>query len=127
VKWLATARGRFGHATDVYLLYVTGGAAWGQVNETDTAQLDPIPVQTASFSRTRTGWTAGGGIEVRLFGNLTGKLEFLYVDLGRTTNTFAFPGIVGTHSFTTVSTIRDNIVRAGLNYKFDWGPGFVRY
>jgi hypothetical protein len=30
--------------------------------------------------------------------------------------------LIGTTSFTTVSTIRDNIVRAGLNYKFDWGP-----
>jgi outer membrane immunogenic protein len=120
VKWLATARGRLGFAQDSYLLYVTGGAAWARVNETDMLEVDPFFVAGSSSSHTRVGWTAGVGIEVRLWGNLTGKLEYLYVDLGRmnTNLTLAFP--TGMESIGIVSDLRDNIIRAGLSYKFGW-------
>jgi hypothetical protein len=30
----------------------------------------------------KAGWTAGAGIEGRLFGNVTGKIEYLYMDFG---------------------------------------------
>ena len=73
LKWLATVRGRLGWANDGYLLYVTGGGAFGRIDETDFLPTNP---NAASFSQNRSGWTAGGGIEARLWGNWTGKLEY---------------------------------------------------
>jgi outer membrane immunogenic protein len=114
LNWLATARGRLGWANDGYLFYVTGGGAFGGIKEIDSLPTNPT---MASFRRTRDGWTAGGGIEARLWGNWTGKLEYLHIDLGSMTNTFNY--VFGGFPFTlsTTSAIRDDVVRLGLNYK----------
>jgi outer membrane immunogenic protein len=116
LKWFATARGRLGWAMPSWMLYATAGGALGGVDETDVvfpAAIFPAPA-SASFSQTRGGWTAGGGVELRLLERLTGKLEYLHLDLGSTTNSFvAAPG----ETLTTTSHLRSDIVRAGLNYQ----------
>ena len=100
--WLGTARGRVGYAWDRVMPYVTGGAAFGDIKATQTG------VGTASD--TNVGWTAGGGIEAALMGNLTGKIEYLHVDLGSVTCTVCAPATrVGFH---------DDQLRAGVNYRF---------
>jgi outer membrane immunogenic protein len=133
LDWFATARGRIGWANDNYLLYVTGGAAWGGIRETDTRSSELIPTFQANFADTQAGWAAGGGIEARIFGNWIARFEFLHLDLGSTSNTNAFPftcgGMVpgggnlciGAFTLVTKSSIRDDIVRVGLSYKFG-GP-----
>ena len=115
LDWFATARGRLGWANEGYLFYVTGGGAFGGINETDS--LPAVPA-SASFSHTLSGWTAGGGIEARLWGNWTAKIEYLHVDLGSTTNAFAYAFAAAPFALSTTSAIRDDLVRAGLNYKF---------
>jgi len=77
-----------------------------------------LPGVTGSSSSSQLGWTAGVGLEYAFLGNWTAKLEYLYVDLG-SFNTGPAP-IVNNVSF------KENIVRAGLNYKFS-GPIFSRY
>ncbi len=62
----------------------------------------------AETDNTRVGWTAGAGVEAKLSGPWSAKIEYLYVDLGHDGTTT--PGADA--SFTT------NIVRAGINYKF---------
>jgi len=71
----------------------------------------------ASSSDLRAGWTAGGGVEGALGGGWSAKVEYLYLDLGRTERTFSGLGL-GTIATETRETT-DNIVRVGLNYK--WG------
>ena len=82
------------------------------------------PITTASaFSETttRVGFAIGGGVEKMLTQNWTIKAEYLYLDFG--THTF----LVGT-GFDTSVRLRDNIVRVGINYKFDGGgPVVARY
>ena len=116
LNWFATARARLGWANDGYLLYVTGGGAWGEIEQTSTM------VSSAAFTlhskQTRSGWAAGGGIEARLFGNWTGKVEYLHLDLGSRTNSLAVTDIFY-NSFSVTSSFRDDIFRAGLNYKLD--------
>jgi outer membrane immunogenic protein len=127
LKWLGTLRGRAGiTVTPTILAYVTGGLAYGGV-KTDgsvTGVTIPGPVATTTFSSstTKTGWALGGGIEGIVSGNWTAKLEYLYVDLGTVSG--------GPFATTAIDTIRvpvnasfssrvtDNIVRVGLNYKF---------
>jgi outer membrane immunogenic protein len=82
--------------------YVTGGAAFGDIKATRNG--------VGSTSDTNVGWTAGGGIEAALVGNLTGKIEYLHVDLGSVTCTVCAPATrVGFH---------DDQLRAGVNYRF---------
>ena len=62
----------------------------------------------------------GDGIETHLGGNVTGKIEYLHMSFGNdtaigSTNTQSTPPIA--ISFT--SHVTDDIVRLGLNYKFD--------
>src|SRR6187200_918056 len=73
-NWLATARGRVGYAFDRWMPYATGGLAVGDI-EANRALFGGVKEANA-------GWTAGGGVEAAVVGNLTAKLEYLYVDLG---------------------------------------------
>ena len=113
--WLATFRGRVGYAFDRWLPYITGGGAYGNVKATTSAPGAGIP---ASASNSQLGWTLGAGLEYAMMGNWTAKIEYLYVDLG-SFNSATAP-VVNNVSF------KENIVRAGLNYKFA-GPIFSRF
>jgi hypothetical protein len=55
----------------------------------------------------------------KLVGNWTGKLEYLYMDLGTFTGTGILPAPASPPLRATFSSrITDNILRAGINYKF---------
>jgi outer membrane immunogenic protein len=130
-RWLGTVRGRLGFLpTPTLLLYGTGGLAYGNVTaSTSLAQSGTngfISGGAGSFSETRAGWTAGGGVEWMFARNWSAKLEYLHYDLGTgsfnwaalgtPTSTF-FSGVVYQTEATSVH-FRGDIVRAGLNYKF---------
>jgi outer membrane immunogenic protein len=105
LPWFATARGRLGWVDGPWLVYATGGAAW--VNfEADVS----APGGTISDHTTKTGWTAGGGVEWMFLPKWSAKLEYLFVDTDTTEVT-----LFGT---TFDARARQNIVRAGLNYHF---------
>jgi len=126
--WLATARARIGFtfAENRGLFFITGGAAWasitaGEVNIGGTNQIPPgVPLFGSSQTRTKLGWTVGAGLEWVLLGPLTGKLEYLYVDLG-TTHFF----VLATDPFLPRDvTFRQHIARIGVNYRFTPGYGY---
>jgi outer membrane immunogenic protein len=98
-NWLATVRGRAGYAWDRVLFFATAGGAF------ENAQ---IP----GSSTTPIGWTAGAGIEYAFAQNWTAKAEYLFVDFPTVTLT------AGGASFSSKET--ENIVRAGVNYKFNF-------
>jgi outer membrane immunogenic protein len=125
-KWLDTLRGRAGFAWDRFFLYGTGGGGWAG---TDVNVSNPTVPFSVTDSQTRTGWVAGVGGEwaawIGPWGSLTFKVEYLHADLG--TGTYIqppvhFPGV-------TVDTrdvkLTDDIVRAGMNWKFNWGSAFL--
>jgi outer membrane immunogenic protein len=124
LKWFGTARVRFGWTNGPVLWYATGGLAYGQLDtDINTVQQTGTPVRY-SFSDTKTGWTAGGGVEVRLAGPWSAKAEYLYLDLGSVSHSFLYTanntlvGFPTSNAYT--SAIRDHIIRAGLNYNFGW-------
>ena len=114
LRWLATARARVGVAWDRLLPYVTGGVAIGSL---DVSEGDLVSTLTGSGTVTRTGWTAGGGIEAKIDDRWTAKLEYLYVDLG-SGDGFTEPFLGGTTVTETVG-FRTHILRSGINYRFN--------
>ena len=105
--WLGTARVRAGYAWDRILFYGTGGGAFGNLQ----ASAGVLPFS----STTQIGWTAGGGVEFAFTPNLTAKVEYLYVDLGTQSCAVGNCSLGGAP---TSVTLTENVVRAGLNYKF---------
>ena len=107
LPWFATLRGRVGYAWDRTMIYVTGGAVYGN------AELDGVLSTTGPFSTSKSFWTytVGGGLEQALWGRWTAKIEYLYVG---TPNDVPVPP--GTTSIS--GSINTNLVRAGLNYRF---------
>ncbi len=96
------------------LPYVTGGGAFGHVKD----YAYETGVGGDSVSHTWVGWTAGLGLEYAITQNLTFKAEYLYVDLG---NHLADSENIGANVYDNVyEHFTANIVRAGLNWKFDW-------
>jgi outer membrane immunogenic protein len=120
--WLDTLRGRLGFAWDRWLVFGTGGAAF--TNE--SVQICNVIDGCGSQSQTVTGWTAGGGVEYAFAGNWSAKLEYLHVDFG-SQHFSRIP--VGAGGFDARDvTLTNDIVRAGVNYKFGWdGPVVARY
>ena len=113
-KWLGTVRGRLGAVLGpmhTELLYVTSGIAYARADITVTG-----PTISASESKTRTGWTVGGGWEHKFTPTISGKLEYLYVDLGDTA--YFNPPPAGFADRANGVRLYDHIVRAGLNWRF---------
>jgi len=131
ISWFATFRPRVGVlVTPTALLYATGGLAVAGI-KTDgvisgfTAASIPTSVAWSNDS-TRVGWVIGAGLEARLTGNWTGKIEGLYMDYGSVSGS----PVLATNSpplrFDYSSKVTDVVVRAGLNYHFG-GPVVAKY
>jgi outer membrane immunogenic protein len=122
-SWLDTLRGRLGFAWDRWMVFGTGGVAFTD----EQLRLCNVAFGCGGQSKAETGWTAGAGVEYAFAGNWSAKLEYLHIDFGsqyfsRTSDTGG-----GTFHARDVS-LKDDIVRAGLNYKFGWGgPVIARY
>jgi outer membrane immunogenic protein len=113
IPWFGTVRGRIGITPfdPHFLIYGTGGFAYGEVRHDDFFW--------GSWGRTKTGWTAGGGVEWApvSFPNWSVKVEYLYTDLSSGGDNgwgwgWGWGG--GDHWHTRFHT-----VRAGVNYHFN--------
>jgi outer membrane immunogenic protein len=120
--WLATARGRLGYAQDKWLLYVTGGGAWAELQTTNYA---PVGGLAAIQKNTLSGWTVGVGAEYALGYGWSIKGEYLYMEFG--SSTFFTPTTpVALTEFNV--KLRQSVARFGMNYKCDWaGPVVAKY
>jgi outer membrane immunogenic protein len=115
-EWLATVRARVGTVAGGNLLYVTGGAAFAEVNFTQgfSETTFPVPFGSLAASETRVGWTAGAGFEIPVGTNLTLKGEYLYVDLG-SVDTVGTLGVVS--SYNGSAEVTNSVYRVGFNIK----------
>jgi outer membrane immunogenic protein len=95
LKWFSTIRGRAGVSPNESLLfYATAGLAFGQVKNKGNGYYEafgwhccqpPNTSYSGSSSKTKVGWTAGFGSELKITENVSFKVEYLYLDLGKTT------------------------------------------
>jgi outer membrane immunogenic protein len=105
---------RVGVAFDRVLIYGTGGAAFASIENQYSSGLLGLE---ETDSKTRSGWTVGGGIEYAITNNWSIGAEYRYSDFGRSPD-FPFPFLTnGTVVFTHHLT--QNQVQAGFSYKFN--------
>jgi outer membrane immunogenic protein len=131
LSWFSTTRARAGvTVTDNLLAFVTGGLASGraEVNSSHISNLTGIngcgiqACPVGSISKTRWGWTAGGGLEYG-HGPWSIKAEYLHYDLGSVSFSFSDPGaVVLNRGVTTRTKFSGDIVRVGVNYRFGGRP-----
>ena len=103
-------RGRLGYAMDRWLIFATGGWAWGNASTSYAVTGTPAFYKN---SFTGNGWTVGGGVEYAVTNNWLARFEYRYTDLGS-------HGYVDTvsNSAETGNRITVNDVRLGVAYKF---------
>ena len=132
LEFLGTVRGRVGYAFNQFLIYGTGGFAYGQVNNR-AAFLDLATNSVTRFGGgrddLRTGYAYGGGLEYALptqsllnffhASTVTVKAEYLHYDLGSsnvTANPNPATNAIG--AYNARFRVSGDLARAGLNYKF---------
>ena len=135
LDYLGTVRGRLGFLlTPTFLVYGAGGFAYGGASFNTSfianeSQATPYPTVSAQSNsgQTRTGWTAGGGLEWTLKSNLSAKIEYLYYDLGTINNNVVLTQINraptpsvpwGEATVNSSTRFAEGAVRVGLNYHF---------
>jgi outer membrane immunogenic protein len=112
-EYFGTVRGRAGVAFDRFLVYGTGGYAYSRADGSVQVTLAGLPVVAGTDKVNLSGWTAGGGVEGAITNNVTARVEYLYVDFGKSSTAINL-GFAFTDTFNTTA----HILRGGLNYKF---------
>jgi outer membrane immunogenic protein len=121
VDWFGTLRARFGYVADRFLVYGTGGLAYGSVETNYSYAFEGASparrdLLSGGVSETSWGWTVGAGTEYALNEHWSLKGEYLYVNLGggggSMTNSNG-------HGFVSETDDFDfHTVRLGVNYHF---------
>jgi outer membrane immunogenic protein len=80
-----------------------------------------------SSSQWRTGWTFGAGVEYAFAQNWSAFLEYDFLDFGskstNSTHVLSLPNNIPPSLVIPIQATaseRFNVVKAGLNYRFDW-------
>ena len=100
-----TVRARVGSVMGKTMIYATGGLVVGDIKAWDVSG-------PASGTKYKAGWIVGGGVEQRISGPWSAKLEYLYADFGGA-DYFTLAHHTPEHVRLTMQT-----VRLGLNYSF---------
>ena len=113
IKDYELIRGRLGIALDRFLVFGTGGRAWGNPS-TSYALLGSAPFVTNGSNPN--GWTVGAGVDYAFTNNVFGRIEYPYTNLG----TLGFVN-VPTNSADAGNKQPISDVRVGMAYKFGGG------
>jgi len=112
VKSIASVTGRFGYAWWRILFYAKGGFAWQR--DTYDMFVTATTAPLTSVNVTRTGYTAGGGIEYAITDHFNMFFEYDFYDFGTGNSSFVVPPV--TESVAIRET--DSVVKVGVNWKF---------
>jgi len=138
-EWLATLVGRLGYTQANWMLYALGGIAWVRdkyrVSGSTTFDFEGVAFDL-SRDETRTGYVVGVGLTALFWTNVSGFIEYNYLDFGSHrvdltgTATNEFLGSSGPATLSTDVTQRIHVFKAGLNWHFGGfgkGPVVARY
>jgi outer membrane immunogenic protein len=115
LDWVSTLAARVGWALDRSFVYGKVGAAWTHVSADLLATINSFAGSVSasgSVNKSFSGWMLGFGAEYALWDNWTAKIEYNMMDFGQ--------------DFVTDNKL--HVVKAGVNYRFGYGPTpVVRY
>jgi outer membrane immunogenic protein len=115
LDFFGTGRVRLGYAAGNWLLYGSGGVAYGNVKSTVDFDVPSAAFfLSGSHSETRVGWAGGGGVNYAMTPNWILGVDYLHYDLGHTSVTGVLDGV----SITASQNVAGDIVRGVINYKF---------
>jgi outer membrane immunogenic protein len=119
---LGSVTGRVGYTWGAGLLYVKGGYAYSDYNDSLAfTGLGPQPFTLNSGHHD--GYTLGAGLEYMFAPSWSAKVEYQYYDFGKTN--FVTPVVLSAFGSTRND---EHTVKAGINYRFNWGgPVVARY
>ena len=133
LRALGGVRARVGVGNERFLVYGTGGGAWGRINHLYTTSNGVntfVPAKDEERSENAWGYQAGGGIEVRLRGKWSLIGEYLYTNLddeedgtvrsqgpAPATNPFILVNAAGT-DLQRSERFDMHAVRVGISYRF---------
>jgi outer membrane immunogenic protein len=114
VRWFDALTARLGYlVAPNWLIYGQGGAAWTSAEA--TANINGIQVASIS-GNSRTGWTAGGGVEWMFVPHWSLFLEYNYMGFGTRSSAFLACGSAACGILSAKANVQDVLV--GVNYKF---------
>ncbi|MBB1091268.1 porin family protein [Rhodopseudomonas palustris] len=116
-RGLASVTGRLGYTWGPALLYVKGGWAYADYKSSLAFTAPGGAAVGVSSTSSQDGYTVGGGLEYLFAQNWSGKIEYQYYDFGNVDLGAGFTAKNDQH-----------VVKAGLNYRFNWGgPVVAKY
>jgi outer membrane immunogenic protein len=118
---LGSVTGRVGYTWGPALLYVKGGYAYADYNQ--SLALVGVPQPFTLNNGHHDGYTVGAGLEYMFAPSWSAKVEYQYYDFGKTN--FVTPDVLTGFGSTRND---EHTVKAGINYRFNWGgPVVARY
>jgi outer membrane immunogenic protein len=123
LRWGGTLRVRGGFTVDRWLMFFTGGYAFGSLQHTNS----PPGGVVDQFNVQGNGLTAGAGFAYALTNNVSAKFEYRYYNFNgynRPGNTVTGLTPNGQNPYTTETTY--SVVTVGLDFKFG-GPVVAKY
>jgi outer membrane immunogenic protein len=118
-------RAKIGFAWDRLLVYGTGGVAFGgfSTDFTLVSTNTRVPIfATSNTSSTRTGWTAGGGIEYALVRNWWVYVEYRFTDFGSVRDILLANELPVGGFVNGSRRLEENQVQAGFSFRFELLP-----
>ncbi len=113
-------RGKAGIALDRALIYGTAGVTFGGFKTILSLTAPNVPIfATATASSTRTGWTAGGGVEYAVTNNWWIFAEYRFTDFGTLQSNFLATDLPTGAFINGERHLQENQVQAGFSYRFD--------
>jgi outer membrane immunogenic protein len=114
VPWLATLRARAGTAIDRMYIYGTGGFATSGIADSLNPTASGGAPNFVNLSAGDLDWTIGGGMEFAIDQNVSAKIEYLHTSPAAGAPESLFDAA-------TTGSVRNDIVRGGINYSLPIG------
>ncbi|WP_197062689.1 caspase family protein [Bosea sp. UNC402CLCol] len=122
LSMLGTVRARAGFVLGDFLIYGTGGYAYGLLDQKGLITPDnPAAVSGAAGSRSplASGWALGGGVEYAILPGTTIRLDYTHYDLGNQKLPLRdFTGLAPGQYASMRSRTTGDILKAGFNFGF---------
>jgi outer membrane immunogenic protein len=110
-QWTSTVAARVGAAFNRLLIYGKGGAAFAR----DRSTFTDLAGNSAGNAFTRTGWTAGAGLEYGITDDWSAKIEYDFLSFGAQPLNFT---AVTPSTYASSATLNVQEVKAGVNFHF---------